>query len=83
MSEFVWSRMALKEFVESGLLLQANRAVLWPLGLALTVRREDDGTYSDLYVQKIEPWGLIADSGDELAHERELALEEWLRIRFK
>ncbi|SNS22589.1 hypothetical protein SAMN05446037_1006108 [Anaerovirgula multivorans] len=43
MSEKV-NRMDIKEFREMGLLAELNRAFLHPLGLALEVCIEDDGT---------------------------------------
>lgn len=36
--------MDVKEFLDSGLLFQVNKEVLHPLGLALEVTVEDDGT---------------------------------------
>lgn len=33
----IWSEMDLEELHDSGLLAQVNRAVFWPLGLALTI----------------------------------------------
>jgi len=51
----VWSRMDLAEFHKAGLLWRVNEAVLWPLGLALSVQIEEDGSYSGLFVQRVDP----------------------------
>lgn len=40
--------MDLTEFVDDGFLQEANRQFFHPLGLALTVMREDDGTVSSI-----------------------------------
>jgi hypothetical protein len=76
-----WSRLDLEEFVESGLLLHVNRAVLWPLGLALTVKKAEDGTCTDLYVSRIDPWETIVDDADETTRKREVAFEAWIAQR--
>ena len=51
----VWSRMDLAEFHKAGLLWRVNEAVLWPLGLALSMQIEEDGSYSGLFVQRVDP----------------------------
>lgn len=50
MTEFI--RYPIENFHLSRALWAANKFVLWPLGLALTIRKEDDGTYSDFYVSE-------------------------------
>jgi hypothetical protein len=74
--------MDLAEFHKAGLLWRVNEAVLWPLGLALSVAVEEDGSYSDLHVSRVDPMDLIAsnatpeEQGDYL--DRYAA---WLRQR--
>lgn len=41
-----WEFMDLQEFVDDGYLLEVNRVLLHPLGLALVLDRDDDGTLS-------------------------------------
>lgn len=41
-----WEFIDLQEFVDEGYLLELNRVVLHPLGLALVLDRADDGTLS-------------------------------------
>jgi hypothetical protein len=75
--------MDLREFHESGLLAYANSS-LWPLGIALTVLVEDDGTYSELFVQRLDPYEPIV-SGDspEEQEARADALARWLNRRVR
>lgn len=84
-----WSEMELRELHESGLLWQVNRAVLWPMGLALTLEADNnaDGTpgeYKRLYVSRVDPFEPIAsgdgpdDEGARLDH-----LVEWMKVRFR
>ena len=49
--------IAIKDFVEEGFLQEANRQFFHPLGLALSVIVDDDGTYH---------LGKIWDSSDDL-----------------
>lgn len=76
-----WSEMDLRELHEAGLLWHVNRAVLWPLGLALTIEYQDDEPVR-LFVQRLDPFEAIA-SGDD--HEDEAgrldSLTAWLRRR--
>lgn len=41
-----WEFIDLQEFVDEGYLLELNRVILHPLGLALVLDRADDGTLS-------------------------------------
>lgn len=76
----------LREFLESGLLYAVNERLLWPLGLALTVNAEEDGTIHELHVRQWEyPDGhhecIEDDPSDGIRATRYAALEEWLRDR--
>jgi hypothetical protein len=76
-----WSRMDLAEFHRSGLLWHVNQAVLWPLGLALTVDRDGD-EYHELFVQRIEPFDAISDGAtDEEREEHINTLRDWMKGR--
>jgi hypothetical protein len=78
-----WSKMDVKEFQENGLLAQANEQFFWPLGLALTVTKLEDGTYSpDLFIQRVDPYGVIY-AGDEPGEREARAgrVEAWLKAR--
>ena len=76
-----WSRMDLKDFHQSGLLWHVNNAVLWPLGLALTVAREGD-EYQELFVQRIDPFDAIDDGATHEERVEHLdTLTAWLRNR--
>lgn len=54
-------RMDIKEFRESGLLAELNRAFLHPLGLALEVSIEDDGTekLGGIWDYRDDPEGML------------------------
>lgn len=70
-----------QEVRESGLLAYINRAVLWPLGLALT-GFVDDGVYQDrLRISRNVPFDPIVGDGDVTAEEVEAQMRtfaEWL-----
>lgn len=73
-----------QEVRESGLLAQINRAVLWPMGMALTVFIDDDGTYQErLRIQRNQPFDpIVGDGGDALATESQLRIfAEWVAQR--
>jgi hypothetical protein len=54
-------RMDIKEFREMGLLAEINRAFLHPLGLALEVTIEDDGSekLSGIWDYRDDPEGIL------------------------
>jgi hypothetical protein len=54
-------RMDIKEFRESGLLAELNRAFLHPLGLALEVSIKDDGTekLGGIWDYRDDPEGML------------------------
>ncbi|MGV0985048.1 MAG: hypothetical protein ACOYB2_10865 [Limnohabitans sp.] len=74
-----------QEVRESGLLAYVNRAVLWPLGLALTVFVEDDGTYQErLRIQRNVPFDpIVGDGGVEatVTEEQMRRFAEWMKAR--
>lgn len=57
--------MDVKEFCEFGYLQEANRRFFHPLGLALEVTVEDDGTehLSGIWDYRDDPEGIIFDPG--------------------
>ena len=68
----------LKEFVDNGILLAANEAFFWPLGLALTVTRDDDNRYVKLDVRQWEPPEVITfDETDPVYEVRREAFSLW------
>jgi len=77
----VWQRMGLDEFWASGLLWRANQ-VLWPFGVALTMRTDESGQVVEMYVTKTEPFAAIA-SGDTPQDEAERMnrFVEWVKER--
>ena len=56
-------RIDIKEFRESGLLAELNRAFLHPLGLALEIIVEDDGTekLGGIWDYRDDPEGILYD----------------------
>lgn len=75
----------LTELANSGVLLAANERFFWPLGLALTWDRDDNGAASGLHVRQWDfPDGhreTIADSADGIAVARHAAFAKWLDRR--
>jgi hypothetical protein len=72
----------LTELQDEGVLMAANEAFFWPLGLALTWMHGADGTATGLHVRQ---WSHLdgereridlADD-DEQGHERRERFEEW------
>ena len=57
--------MTIEEFVESGLLQEANRQFFHPLGVALEVTIEKDGTHrlSGIWDKRADPEGMIFAEG--------------------
>lgn len=76
-----------QEVRESGLLAYVNRALLWPLGMALTVFIEDDGTYQErLRIQRNQPFDPIVGDGGVPAEDIEAQMRrfaEWLADRLR
>lgn len=69
-----------QEVTESGLLAHINRSVLWPLGMALAVYKDDDGYKEGMRILRNKPFDPIA--GEESAQEIEATerrFAEWLR----
>lgn len=66
--------MSLKEFKESGLLQEINRTILHPMGLAISLCKESDGTYKfdGIWDKRDDPVGIIFDlaNSDEERLER-------------
>jgi len=62
--------LPIKDMVDDGILQELNRRFLHPLGLALAVTQEDDGTYSGIkgmWDFRDDPEGMIFGSLDEQA----------------
>lgn len=78
-----WSRMDLKEFHEAGLVWRVNEAVLWPLGLALTIAKDNEtGEYTELFVQRVDPFDTIVSGSTKEELESYLSrYTDWLRER--
>lgn len=55
--------MRLEEFVSLGLLQEINRQFLHPMGLALSVKIEEDGSmeFAEIWDYRNDPEGLIFD----------------------
>jgi hypothetical protein len=53
--------MTVKEFVDSGMLFEVNRRVLHPLGVAIEVIREEDGTvqFGGIWDMRDDPEGIV------------------------
>lgn len=58
-------KMSIKEFREQGYLQELNRCFLHPLGLALEVVREEDGTerFGEVWDSREDPEGIIFGPG--------------------
>ena len=85
MSDPAFDPVDLTELVESGVLMAANERFFWPLGLALTWTRDEEGAMSDLHVRE---WTYsdghhesIEDSGSPIAIERRAAFAIWFDRR--
>lgn len=61
MDELQINYMDLKEFIDAGFLQEANRRFFHPLGLALEVAKNRDGTYSltGIWDYRDDPEGII------------------------
>lgn len=71
-----------QEVTESGLLAHINRSVLWPLGMALAVYKDDDGYKEGMRIFRNKPFDPIA--GEEDAAEIESTMRrfaEWVSTR--
>lgn len=57
--------MPIKEFVEKGFLQEVNRKFFHPLGLALSIREEEDGTQSlhEIWDYRDDPEGMFFGDG--------------------
>lgn len=64
-------RMDIAEFREAGLLQEVNRRFFHPLGLALMVRRDSDGTewLSGIWDARDDPEGIRFTSDHDLARK--------------
>lgn len=76
----------LTEMQDEGVLMAANEAFFWPLGLALTWQHAKDGTASDLHIREWhyedghhEAIGLEPD--DPIGRERRERYAAWLGRR--
>ncbi len=86
MSEPEFVPVDLTEMQDEGVLLAANAAFFWPLGLALTWNVDDDGVASGLHIRE---WTfedghherIDVDQFDELAQERRRRFFEWRERR--
>ena len=67
MSEEKIKKMDIKEFHEKGFLLEVNRQFFHPLGLALEITVEDDGTgsISGVWDYRDDPEGMAYGNGDK------------------
>jgi len=57
--------MPIQEFIDKGFLQEVNRQFLHPLGLALAVREEEDGTWSlhEVWDYRDDPEGMFFGDG--------------------
>ena len=68
------TQMSLREFMDLGYLQEVNRQFLHPLGLALMLREDDDGTvtFGGIIDHRDDLEGMIFDeavlSGEKVAH---------------
>lgn len=76
----------LTDLADAGVLMAVNELVLWPMGLALTWSRNDDGTASDLHVRQWE-YGdghreaIALDPRDSVAAQRRVTFAKWAADR--
>ena len=66
--------MDIKEFVEFGFLQEANRLFFHPLGLALEVKIDDDGSYqlSGIWDYRNDPEGIAFGEVDEVRRQERI-----------
>ena len=76
----------LTKLMDEGVLMAANEAFFWPLGLALTWNRDDNGFASNLHIREwefedghIEPIELLPD--DPVVDDRRAHYATWLANR--
>jgi hypothetical protein len=71
--------MEIKEFVEKGFLQEVNRKFFHPLGLALAVKDNEDGTWSlhEVWDYRDDPEGMFF--GDGVISEEKIETVENLR----
>ena len=86
MTSPVFVPVDLTELQDAGVLMAANEAFFWPLGLALTWTHHDDGSASDLHIRE---WrfddghheSIALDSEDEIGGVRREAFAKWVADR--
>lgn len=76
-------RMSVKEFIDSGYLHEINRRMLHPLGLAIEVIEEADGscTFGGVWDLRDDPEGIVF-AEDTLSPEKaaKVKMEEAMRL---
>lgn len=77
-------RMGIKEFRESGLLAELNRAFLHPLGLALEVIVDDDGSekLGGIWDYRDDPEGMLY-SKEHFPAEKIKKAQEFIAMKHK
>lgn len=79
MADLAFRPVNLTELADEGVLMAANEGFFWPLGLALTWTRDDDGAASDLHVPGTRE--RIDTDEDETALERRTRFAAWFEQR--
>lgn len=71
-------RMTVKEFREQGYLQEVNRLFLHPLGLALEVVKEDDGSerFGEVWDERDDDEGIIYGELNHIEREKALRIHE-------
>lgn len=72
--------MPLESFVDLGYLQEVNRQFLHPLGLALQVKRDDEGEYtlSGIVDARFDPEGMVFDDSELDPVKRNHVTNEWV-----
>lgn len=72
-------RIDIKEFREGGYLQEVNRRFLHPLGLALEIVQEDDGTerLGGVWDYRVDPEGMYFGPPGDLAAKADKIESEW------
>jgi len=86
MKEPKFSPVDMQEMMEEGVLMAANEAFFWPLGLALTWTVEDGVYQSELHVRE---WvyedghheTIALQDDDEIGKERRVRFAAWVKER--
>jgi hypothetical protein len=86
MTDPTFSPVVMQEMLDEGVLMAANEAFFWPLGLALTWTVEDGRYLGDMHIREWR-WAdghherIVLGKGDEVGVERRVRFAAWREAR--